>query len=279
MIVQDGERWIAFEAPLAVLEARDAGSVLSLLREADSALAAGRFVAGYLAYEAAAAFGLATRPADPDGPPLAWLGVFEAPREVECPRPLEGPPPGVSFEPALDAAGHAARLAQVQERIAAGDTYQVNLTFPLRAPLAEEPGALFARLVAAQRPRHAAFLDLGRFAIASASPELFFRRDALGTLVTRPMKGTAPRGPTADQDESAVARASRLGEAARREPDDRGHAAQRPRPRRRARQRRRVLALRRRALPDAAADDLGGARHEPRPALGAVRRRSSPAPR
>ena len=196
-VVQDGARFLAFEAPLAVLEARDAGSVLSLLREADSALASGRFVAGFLAYEAAAAFGLATRPPDPDGPPLAWLGVFEAPREVECPRPLDGPPPGASFEPALDAAGHAARLAYVQERIAAGDTYQVNLTFPLRATLVEEPGALFARLVRAQRPRHAAFVDIGRFAIASASPELFFRRDADGTLVARPMKGTAPRGPTA----------------------------------------------------------------------------------
>ena len=72
MIVQDGERWLAFEAPLAVLEARDAGSVLSLLREADSALAAGRFVAGYLAYEAAAAFGLATRAAG-SGRPAARL--------------------------------------------------------------------------------------------------------------------------------------------------------------------------------------------------------------
>ncbi len=204
VVVQDAERWLAFEAPVSLLEARDAGSVQSLLQEADSALASGRFVAGYLAYEAAAAFGFATRTPDPDGPPLAWIGVFEAPREIECPRPLVGPPAGGAFQPALDAAGHAARLAYVQERIAAGDTYQVNLTFPMRASLVEEPAALFARLVAAQRPRHAAFVDLGRFAIASASPELFFRRDAKGALVARPMKGTAPRGPTAGQDEAAA---------------------------------------------------------------------------
>ena len=205
MVIQNGSRYLAFEAPLERLEARDAGAVLSMLREADSALHSGRFVAGFVAYEAAAAFGLATLPPDPDGPPLAWLGVFEAPHEVECPRPLEGPPQAGSFEPALDAAGHAARLAYVQQRIAAGDTYQVNLTFPLLAALAEEPGALFARLVAAQRPRHAAYLDLGRFVIASASPELFFRRDADGTLVARPMKGTAPRGATPEQDEAAAA--------------------------------------------------------------------------
>ncbi len=200
VVVQDGARFLAFDAPLAILEARDAGSVLSVLSEADAALRAGRYVAGYVAYEAAAAFGLATRTPEPDGPPLAWLGVFDAPRELAWPRAPAGPPPEAVFQPALDAAGHAARLAQVQRRIAAGDTYQVNLTFPMCAALVEEPDALFARLLAAQRPRHAAFVDLGRFAIASASPELFFSRDTEGTLSARPMKGTAPRGPTPELD-------------------------------------------------------------------------------
>ena len=203
-VVQDGDRLLAFEAPLAVLQARDPGSVLSLLREADAALADGRFVAGYLAYEAAAAFGLATRPPDPDGPPLAWLGVFAEPRAIPFPPAAAGPPPEVSWRPALDATAHASRLARIHEHIAAGDSYQVNFTFPLDAPLQEEPQAMFARLLAAQRPRHAAYLDLGRFAVVSASPELFFERSA-GLLRARPMKGTAPRGSTAEQDEAAAA--------------------------------------------------------------------------
>ena len=202
-VLQDGERFLAFEAPHAVLEARDAGAVLSALREADQALADGCHVAGFLAYEAAAAFGLPTLPPEADGPPLAWLGVFDAPREISCPPAASGPPPDVSWRPALDAAEHAARLARIHARIAAGDSYQVNFTFPLAAALAEEPAALFARLVAAQRPRHAAYLDLGRFAIVSASPELFFEREA-GVLRARPMKGTSPRGPTAELDQRAA---------------------------------------------------------------------------
>ena len=201
VVVQDGARFLAFESPAAILEARDQGAVLSLLSEADSALASGRHIAGYLAYEAAGAFGLATRGPDPEGPPLAWLGVFDAPREVECPRAPDGPPPGSSFEPALDAQGHAARLAQVKQRIAAGDTYQVNLTFPMHAGLVEDPAQLFARLLAVQRPHYAAYVDLGHFAIASASPELFFARDAEGLLRARPMKGTSARGPTPDLDD------------------------------------------------------------------------------
>jgi para-aminobenzoate synthetase/4-amino-4-deoxychorismate lyase len=203
--VQDGARFLLFEAPLAALEARDEGGVRDTLEQADAALASGRFVAGFLAYEAAAGLGLATRAPDADGPPLAWLGVFEAPREVAPPRAEPGDPvPAVRWEPGLDALGHAAALAGIHERIAAGDTYQANFTFPLRAPLAEEPLALFARLLAVQRPRHAALLDLGRFAAVSASPELFFRREG-GVLVTRPMKGTAGRGPTPEDDEGRVA--------------------------------------------------------------------------
>ncbi len=204
-LVQDSARFLLFEAPLAVLEARDEGGVRETLEQADAALAAGRFVAGFLAYEAAAAFGLATRAPDADGPPLAWLGVFAAPREVAPPRAeLGGSVPAVPWEPGLDALGHAAALAGIHERIAAGDTYQANFSFPLRAPLAEEPLALFARLLAAQRPRHAALLDLGRFAAVSASPELFFRREG-AVLLARPMKGTAARGPTPEDDEGRVA--------------------------------------------------------------------------
>jgi para-aminobenzoate synthetase/4-amino-4-deoxychorismate lyase len=215
VLVQDGDRFLWFEAPLAVLEAREPGGVLSALQEADSALAAGRFVAGFVAYEAAAAFGLATRPPDPDGPPLLWLGVFGAPREGEPPRSEPGPPPAVHWQPALDAPAHAERIVLIHERIAAGDTYQVNFTFPLRASLLEEPRALFARLIAAQRPRHAALLELGRFAVVSASPELFFRLEA-GVLTTRPMKGTAARGRLPDEDE-AMAAALRASEKERAE--------------------------------------------------------------
>jgi para-aminobenzoate synthetase/4-amino-4-deoxychorismate lyase len=209
-LVQDDGRFLLFEAPLAELVARDAAGVRAVLAEADAALSAGRFVAGFVAYEAAAAFGFATLPPDPDGPPLVWLGVFDAPREAEPPRAEPGGPvPPARWEPSLDAAGHEAAVARIHERLAAGDTYQVNFTFPLRASMVEDPLALFGRLLATQRPRHAALVDLGRFAVVGASPELFFRIEG-GRLTTRPMKGTAARGITPEEDE---AQASRLRES------------------------------------------------------------------
>jgi para-aminobenzoate synthetase/4-amino-4-deoxychorismate lyase len=194
---------LAFFRPERVLEARRADEVRPALAAADAALARGRFVAGYLAYEAAAAFGLRVRPPGPDGPPLLWLGVFAAPAEVEAPPHPEAAEPAV-FEPRLTPAAYAAAVAAIQERIGRGDTYQVNFTFALESRTLEDPFSLFARLLAVQPAPHAAFLDLGRFAVASASPELLFERE--GTLLrSRPMKGTAPRGADLEDDARAAA--------------------------------------------------------------------------
>jgi len=62
---------------------------------------------------------------------------------------------------------------------------------------------LYADLALNQRARYAAFLDLGRHVIASASPELFFEW-AGDRLLTRPMKGTAARGRTPAEDQERV---------------------------------------------------------------------------
>jgi para-aminobenzoate synthetase/4-amino-4-deoxychorismate lyase len=198
--VQENRRFLLFEQPCDVLDARDADAVVPALERADAALASGRWVAGFLAYEAAAAFGLDTRDPDPDGLPLLWLGVFRKPYDIAAPAHDAHAPTSNVWQAQLDQTRHASLVERLHERIAAGDTYQVNLTFPLTARLAEEPFALFRRLLAAGRPAHAAYLDIGRFAAASASPELFFRRRD-GLIEARPMKGTASRGHTPEQDE------------------------------------------------------------------------------
>jgi para-aminobenzoate synthetase/4-amino-4-deoxychorismate lyase len=199
VLVQDGTRLLGFDAPSTTLETRDPGAVPGLLEEADRRLAGGSWVAGFVSYEAARGFGLVTRLPDPDGPPVAWLGVFDGPREAEWPRAPLGPPPAVRWQPALDPESYADAVERIRARIVAGDTAQANFTFPLVAALAEDPFALFARLVAGQRPRHASYVDLGRFVVASASPELFFRVEN-GVATARPMRGTAPRGRSGDED-------------------------------------------------------------------------------
>lgn len=205
-----------------VLRADRLADVVPVLRAAEEAAARGLWAFGFLAYEAAPAFdpGLAVHQPVP-GLPLAWFGLAGALEPAAAPRRgssspsgLPGPSgaPGPSSGPGGGgryAAGpwdcawtreqHRAAVAAVRARIAAGDTYQVNLTSRLTGPVAGDAAALYADLAAEAGGAHHAFLDIGRFAVASASPELFFA--AHGHEVTmRPMKGTAPRGATPADD-------------------------------------------------------------------------------
>ncbi len=99
----------------------------------------------------------------------------------------------------LDAASHAAKVEQIRRWISEGDCYQVNLTFPVDFTTYGHPLALYASLRARQPVRYGAFVLAPDATILSFSPELFFERHGC-RVVTRPMKGTAPRGATAEAD-------------------------------------------------------------------------------
>ncbi len=99
----------------------------------------------------------------------------------------------------LSAADHASKVEQIRRWVADGDCYQINLTFPLDFRIYGHPLALYARLRERQPVRYGAFVATPEEILLSHSPELFFART--GTrVVTRPMKGTAPRGVSAEDD-------------------------------------------------------------------------------
>jgi para-aminobenzoate synthetase/4-amino-4-deoxychorismate lyase len=93
----------------------------------------------------------------------------------------------------------------VKDALAAGNTYQCNLTTMMESPFSGDTGELYHDLIHAQRGHYGAYLDLGRHVIASASPELFFEWSG-SKLRTRPMKGTVPRGRTTAEDARQRAR-------------------------------------------------------------------------
>lgn len=87
------------------------------------------------------------------------------------------------------------------ERIRAGEIFQVNLCRRIETALPPERiPDLYRRLRAASPAEHGAFLDLGHGrAVLSVSPELFLSiRD--GSVETRPIKGTRPRGEKPRED-------------------------------------------------------------------------------
>ena len=105
----------------------------------------------------------------------------------------------------MDRAEYDAAIERIRELIAAGHTYQVNHTLRLRAVIAGDERGFYRDLCLAQRGGYCALLDLGRFRVLSASPELFFRLDDR-RITVRPMKGTAPRGRWRAEDDDIRSR-------------------------------------------------------------------------
>ncbi len=173
--------------------------------EAEQATQQGCWAFGYVGYEAAAGLDpcLAVCAASPNDPPLVWFGVCDEPTPV----PSIAAPAGAgrayiagAWQPGWTRAGYSEGIARIRDYIAAGDTYQCNLSGRLRSAITGDVVQMYADLALNQRSRYAAYLDLGRLAIASASPELFF--EWVGDrLLTRPMKGTAARGRTSAEDQ------------------------------------------------------------------------------
>jgi anthranilate/para-aminobenzoate synthase component I len=98
-----------------------------------------------------------------------------------------------------DAFCHLVRRAQ--EYIAAGDIYQVNLSYPWLAqwPRGLAPLDFYLRLREASPAPYGAYLDLGGRQVFSTSPECFLEMQGR-RIVTRPIKGTRPRGSSEEQD-------------------------------------------------------------------------------
>ncbi|MBV6305378.1 aminodeoxychorismate synthase component I [Candidimonas humi] len=191
-----------FGAPSAVLAAHRADDVVPLLNAAEQAARAGHWCVGWLRYEAAQAFDAAFADAlheVPQGEPLAWFGVHEQAEDwPEKDSTATDAPPAV-WQPGIERAAFDAAVAAIQEGIAAGDCYQVNLTTQLAGSLQGDASALFAALHKAQPSGYVAAIDSGAQQVLSVSPELFFDWDG-ARILTRPMKGTAPRGATPDED-------------------------------------------------------------------------------
>jgi para-aminobenzoate synthetase/4-amino-4-deoxychorismate lyase len=190
-----GREWRIFRDPIAIFQAATASDVAACLAEVDRAVKAdGCYAAGFITYEAAAAFDLPVRERRPAGLPLVCFGLF-SPRSVESARalPRDGTYETGEWQPSIDRRTYADAIRRIKALIEAGETYQINFTFRLTTEFTGNPLALLRDLDAAQDGPWGAYIDHGRYAICSASPELFFH--LRGDLIEcRPMKGTAPRG-------------------------------------------------------------------------------------
>ena len=131
----------------------------------------------------------------------AGEGIMPAP-DASTALPAAAPRPrSAELSSSLSHAEYLAVVRRVREYILAGDVYQANITQRFRMPIDEEPVTLYGRLRAQNPAPFSAFLEFGELSIASVSPERFLRLTSEGHVEARPIKGTRPRGSTADDDD------------------------------------------------------------------------------
>jgi para-aminobenzoate synthetase component 1 len=203
-----------FERAEMVISAEGPDDLPGAFAAIDAARLRGGWAAGYVTYEAG--YGLEPRlvplmPPVREGPLLA-MGIFAAPgdaapllaRAARDAGSVRLTPP----EPMVARAAYDAAMARVLAYIAAGDCYQVNLTFPMEARLSGgTPLGLYGAMRRTGAVGHGALVDLGVGPVViSRSPELFFKVEAGGRISARPMKGTAPRDPDPVRDAEIAAR-------------------------------------------------------------------------
>ncbi len=196
-----------YTAPEEIIVARRADEVEAALARIGSA--PGHW-AGMIAYEAGLALEprLAARLPARTGAagPLVWFARFSTMREMtgaEAQGWLDEAVSGTGrlgpLDPQVTPGGYARGFDQLKAAIAAGDIYQANYTFELGGSWAGDPLAIYRALRADARAGYGAVLWDGAHWHLSVSPELFFTLEG-GRAEVRPMKGTAPRGRTAEED-------------------------------------------------------------------------------
>jgi para-aminobenzoate synthetase / 4-amino-4-deoxychorismate lyase len=208
-----------FLNPVLVISTNEQSRIPEVFSQIEKALANRFHVAGYLSYECGYHFeqfaGASPRL---EGLPLAWFGAYEKPLVFNHARGrFRGDDPIPPLEKASQESSksiwnhvglgitkdeYCASILKIKEYIAAGDTYQVNFTDEVLLRTQIPAPIVFQSLSKHQSVAYGALMNVAGHNILSFSPELFFKIDGR-KIVTRPMKGTMPRGLDSAEDAQA----------------------------------------------------------------------------
>ncbi|MFM1802294.1 MAG: hypothetical protein RJA81_1646 [Planctomycetota bacterium] len=107
--------------------------------------------------------------------------------------------PGMKVTSILSREEYQQKVGQVLEYLKAGDIFQANFTHRFEAHGEGDPLALYEHLKNISPAPFAAYCSWDDKAVVCSSPEWFYRLDG-DLAVTRPIKGTRPRGTSPEED-------------------------------------------------------------------------------
>ena len=134
---------------------------------------------------------------------LADLPSGEPSRNPDGGRKLVGmTDPAVSDAaiPRHSRSGYLARIEECLREITDGESYEICLTNAVTADVRIDPLKTYAHLRRLSPVPYGALLDFPDVTVLSASPERFLTVGVDGTVESKPIKGTRPRGATPEED-------------------------------------------------------------------------------
>ncbi|MFH1128184.1 MAG: chorismate-binding protein [Candidatus Omnitrophota bacterium] len=192
---------LLFQGPKSIISCFNPSLFNDCFQEIESALAKGYYLAGFLSYEAGYCFEDRLRENKIYEFPLICLGVYDAPLSgktgIEKCGPFKGVLGGLRLNISPD--DYFLNIEVIRDYIAQGEVYQITYCIKLLFSFKGDPFSLYNVLLQEQPVPYPAYIETDKFHILSCSPEMFIKKEGRHVL-TKPMKGTWPRGLEAISD-------------------------------------------------------------------------------
>ncbi|WP_406693093.1 aminodeoxychorismate synthase component I [Saccharopolyspora sp. ID03-671] len=131
-----------------------------------------------------------------------WLAGTSAVLSALLPAGEPGDAEGAEIERALarDRAAYVREVLTCQDHLLAGESYEICLTNAAELPAVEPAWETYRRLRRRNPAPYSAFLRADGVEVACSSPERFLKITPDRVVEAKPIKGTAPRGESAEHD-------------------------------------------------------------------------------
>lgn len=194
VLTQFERKSLLFCDPEFIISCTDPSLFTKSFQEIEEALKKGYYLAGFLSYEAGYCFEEKLHKNKQYDFPLICLGAYKAPRKnkINFPKPPDAN--GLSnLKLNITKSGYSHDIDAIRNYIAKGDVYQITYCIKLLFKFYGDPLSFYDQLLKEQPVPYPAYIQTEKFHILSLSPELFIKKNATH-LITKPMKGTWPRG-------------------------------------------------------------------------------------
>ncbi|EMS85590.1 aminodeoxychorismate synthase component I [Leptospira noguchii] len=190
---------IIFRNPIKTIEVYHFDTLLTSLNEINAYIKQGYYVAGFISYEAGYFFSNMNWKENDTVLPLLYFAVFQNPEkfsEIET-----GPSQNYGFyiSSIPNRKMYFENLDTIRTKLYEGEIYQINYTDKIFFDFEGDILSFYKALSERQPVPYGSWIRTYNWDILSFSPELFFEKKEK-TLITKPMKGTYPRGKSTKED-------------------------------------------------------------------------------